>query len=107
LRWIGRTICKDWKCRDERLADPRDDKGRRYEDILDASQQEILVHARWIDHLIVAATVAPSNHRMWRSDHVMIWIVLDAEGRVESCDSLPVRRDPEGLLDTLRRWFGR
>jgi hypothetical protein len=52
-----------------------------------------------------AKAPAPAAPR-WVSDQVMITVSLDADGRVESCNTIPVRRTEEGPLDRLRRWLG-
>ena len=41
----------------------------------------------------------------WNSDHVSVWVHLDAQGRVTECRAIPVPPAP-GPLERLRRWLG-
>ena len=41
----------------------------------------------------------------WRSDYVSISVVLDPDGRILECHSVPVRRAPEGPIGMIRGWL--
>jgi hypothetical protein len=42
----------------------------------------------------------------WQSDHVVMWLNLDAAGNVGQVSTVPVRRADESTLDRFRRWLG-
>jgi hypothetical protein len=44
--------------------------------------------------------------KCWTSDHLVVRVEFDEQGRVAGKDSLEVRRVYESPLDKLRRWLG-
>jgi hypothetical protein len=47
----------------------------------------------------------PSVYR-WRNDAIWVDVYDDGSGHVWGVDVIPVRLEPEGVLDRLRRWLG-
>jgi hypothetical protein len=56
-------------------------------------------------YLIDSLTLDPRVPR-WQSNHVLVGVRFDAEGRVADFYAFPMRSVNEGPLDRLRRWLG-
>jgi hypothetical protein len=61
---------------------------------------------RQLVDLLDWTTLGPRVPR-WQSNHVLVWVRFDAEGRVAEFSTFPMRRAAEGPLDRLRCWLGR
>jgi hypothetical protein len=69
-----------------------------------ATDAEEAAVERFLELQAAAGRVGSSQR--WLSDRLLVWVVFDTGGRVQSCDLFPVRRVPESPLALLRRWFG-
>jgi len=89
--------------RDESTGPAVIDGGHLLADAKRALESRALERVRWAN---ADAAGDPPRVQTWLSDHVMVIVQFDADGRVTACDPFPVHPSRESPLDRLRRWLG-